>query len=257
MEPQKSEVLQPDEFEGVGLDLDEVTTVSRRRILVVEDEQDILILLKEILRMSGFNVLSATNGHEALKKVVEFNPDLVLLDLRLPDMDGWGTLHHLRKISDIPVIIVSALGAKENVIRGLRSGVDDYITKPFDNDEVVERVKAVLRRARKSQDITRLVFPKVGLIVDLNSTEVTLDNKVIILTPKEFAVLSILAKNAPSIVGYQVISEAIWGEDSEMIRKRAKYLVYLLRRKFERVKPELKLILNIDRQGYKLQTAED
>ncbi len=238
---------------GAGIDLDEVNT-DRQRVLVVEDEFDTIFLLKQILRIAGFNVMSACSGQEALKKVVEHKPDLVLLDIMMPEMDGWEILNHLRQMTDVPVIVISAMNSKNEIVKGLSNGVDDYVTKPFYNAEVVARVKAVLRRSGKPQEVSRLVFPQVNLIVDLMSQEVTLNGKEVRLTPKEFSVLSVLAKHAPAIVSYQTISQAVWGEDSSDVRKRTKYLVYLLRRKFEKAEPGSNLILNVDRLGYKLQT---
>jgi DNA-binding response OmpR family regulator len=238
---------------GTGIDLDEIDT-ERQRVLVVEDEPDTVFLLKQILRIAGFNVMSAMSGQEALKKIVEHKPDLVLLDLMMPEMDGWETLNHLRQMTDVPVIIVSAVSAKNDVVRGLVNGVDDYVTKPFYNAEVVARVKAVLRRSGKPQEVSRLVFPQVDLVVDLLAQEVTFRGHELRLTPKEFSVLSVLAKHAPAIVSYQTISQAVWGEDSNDVRKRTKYLVYLLRRKFESIEEGSNLILNVDRLGYKLQT---
>jgi DNA-binding response OmpR family regulator len=239
----------------VGLDLDELQSANRQRVLVVEDESDTIFLLKQILRIAGFNVMSATSGREALTKMAENQPDLVLLDLMMPEMDGWETMTHMRQmISGLPVIIVSALGTKEDVVRGLHAGADDYIAKPFYNAEVTERVKAVIRRAYKPREISRLVFPDVNLVLDLQSQEVLLEEKVVRLTGKEFAVLSLLAKHAPAIVSYETIAQSVWENDTPDIRRRIKYLVYLLRRKFDELHPGLELIQNIDRLGYKLQT---
>jgi DNA-binding response OmpR family regulator len=132
--------------------------------------------------------------------------------------------------------------------------VDDYITKPFFNEEVVARIRAVLRRASEPQEISRLVFPQVELVVDLHSQEVTIKDVKIQLTTKEFAVLSVLAKHAPAIVSYSAMAQAVWGADIPEARKRTKYLIYLLRRKLEEAAPEANLILNVGRLGYKLQT---
>ncbi len=239
---------------GIGVDLDQMDAVDRRRVLVVEDELDTIFLLKQILRIAGFNVVSASSGNEALKKVVNYQPDIVLLDLMMPEMDGWQTFEYLRQMTEVPVIIVSALGTKEDIVTGLKQGVDDYISKPFYNKEVIERVNAVLRRTQSPQEISRLVFPQIDLIVDLMTQEVILKDKRIRLTPKEFSVLSVLAKHAPAIVSYETISDSVWAEDSPDVRKRTKYLIYLLRRKFENASPESNLILNVDRIGYKLQT---
>jgi len=176
-----------------------------------------------------------------------------VLDLMMPDMDGWETFQYLRQMMDVPVIVVSALGNKEDVVKALHLGVDDYVTKPFFNAELVERSRAVLRRAGLRHPVNRLVFPKISLTVDMNTQEVTFKEQKIYLTNKEFAILSILARNSPDLVSYHKIAQAIWGEDSLKTRQRMKYLVYLLRRKFEAVDPRSPLILNVGRLGYKLQ----
>jgi DNA-binding response OmpR family regulator len=241
---------------GVGLDLDEVETNERQLLLVVEDDPDTIYLLKQILRIAGFNVMSAMSGQDALKKIVEFEPNLVLLDLMLPEMDGWEIYSYLRQMTDVPVIIISALGNKEEIVKGLHRGADDYITKPFHNAEVVERVKAVLRRSSKVQEVNRMVFPKVNLAIDFMNQQVTLNNNQLDLTPKEFAVLAVLAKHAPGITRYETIAQNVWHTDSPEARNRTKYLIYLLRRKLEEVSPGSNLIINLDRRGYKLQTGD-
>ena len=245
------------EINSMGIDLDELDISQRKRVLVVEDELDTVFLLKQILRMAGFNVLSATTGREALLKAAEQEPDLVLLDLMMPEMDGWEILDHLRQmIEKVPVIIVSAKSSKDDVVKGLAAGADDYISKPFHNAELSERVKAVLRRATKPRELSRLVFPDIEMDLDLNMQEVTIKGESMRLTPKEFDILSLLAKHSPAIVSYESIADNVWGEDSPEIRRRIKYLIYLLRRKFENIKADPDLILNIDRLGYKLQTEK-
>jgi len=250
-------IANPTEFQNqymhTGIDLDEMYSPDRQRVLVVEDDPDTVSLLKQIFRMSGFDVFSATSGREALKKCAELSPALVVLDLMMPDMDGWETFEYLRQMMDVPVIVVSALGSKEDVVKALHLGVDDYVTKPFFNAELVERSRAVLRRAGARHPVNRLVFPKVGLVIDLNTQEVTLQGQKIYLTNKEFSILSILAKSSPELVSYHKIAQAIWGEDNLKTRQRMKYLVYLLRRKFESVDAKLPLIINVGRLGYKLQ----
>lgn len=246
-----------EEVNSMGIDLDELEMRQRRRVLVVEDELDTVFLLKQVLRMAGFNVLSATSGREALLKAAEQEPDLVLLDLMMPEMDGWAILNHLRQMIDnVPVIIVSARGSKDDVVKGLAAGADDYIAKPFYNAELSERVKAVLRRTNKPRELSRLVFPDISLELDLNMQEVTICGQVVRLTPKEFDIFSLLAKHSPAIVSYESIADSVWGDDSPEIRRRIKYLIYLLRRKFENICADPNLILNIDRLGYKLQTEK-
>jgi DNA-binding response OmpR family regulator len=181
-------------------------------------------------------------------------PDIILLDLMMPETDGWQTYQYLREITNAPVIIVSARANKEDVVLGLQIGVDDYVTKPFFNDEVVARVRAVLRRARPSEHRSNLVFPHISLTINLETQEVSIRSQSVHLTSKEFAVLSTLAKNAPKNVPYEALSKEIWGEDSPQARKRLKYLIYLLRRKLENDPANPGLIINNEAIGYKLQT---
>ncbi len=243
--------------EGIGADLDEVYASNRKRILVVEDEPDTVLLLKHILRSAGYNVLGATSGQEALKKFSEVKPNLVLLDLMMPGMDGWETYRYLRQMSDVPVMILSAVANKDEVVRALRMGVDDYLTKPFINAEVIARVEAILRRTQSNaQDVDRLLFPEVDLIVDFRTQELLHCGQHVQLTGREFSILALLARNAPAIVAYHDISMQIWEEDTPEARNRIKYLVHLLRRKFQRLPDKPDFIENVDRLGYKLRTAE-
>ncbi len=241
---------------GVGADLDEVYASNRKRVLVIEDEPDTVLLLKHILRTAGYNVLGAYSGQEALKKFSEVKPNLVLLDLMMAGMDGWETYNYLRQMSDVPVMVISAISNKEDVVRALRLGVDDYITKPFVNAEVVARVEAVLRRAQgASVEVDRLLFPEIDLIVDFRTQEIIHANQRIQLTGREFAILSLLARHAPAIVAYHDIAMEIWEEDSAEARNRIKYLVHLLRRKFQQLPGKPDFIENVDRLGYKLRSA--
>ncbi len=123
----------------MGVDLDEFSSINRRRILIVEDDPDTALLLKRILILAGFDVSNALSGPEGIKKVPAIKPDLILLDLCMPDMDGWETLPYLKQITGVPVIIISANSQKDDVVRALTDGVDDYMTKPFFNAEVVAR----------------------------------------------------------------------------------------------------------------------
>jgi len=237
---------------NVGIDLDEFVATKRQTIMIVDDDPDNVTLLKQILRTAGFDVVSANSGDEAVKKLTAINPDLVLLDIMMPGLDGWETFNYLRKISDIPIIYVTALVAKDDLVKGLMQGADDYITKPFHNAEVIARIRTVLRRSGKPQNINRYVFHKVGLTIDLTTKEVELANQKVQLTHKEFEILTLLARNAPNVVPYATITQQVWQEETEEARKRAKYLIYLLRRKFKNISPESEFIVNVDRLGYKL-----
>jgi DNA-binding response OmpR family regulator len=240
----------------MGIDLDEVEVEDRWRVLIVDDDQDTVFLLKQILRLAGFDVLGAVSGEEALKKINKESPDIVLLDIMMPEMDGWDTFAQIREMTEVPVIAITALTMNEDVVKGLRHGMDDYIIKPFYNPEVVERVKTVLRRAGKHHEVNRLEFPQVGLVLDMKSQEVTLKGVEVRMTQKEFNLLALLAKNNPAIVTYDSIAEVLWGQGADNIRKRTNYLSYLLRKKFTKIDPGVELIINVDRVGYRLNTLD-
>jgi len=241
---------------GSGVDLDDLEPINRRRILVVDDEPDTITLLKHIFISAGFNVAGALSGKEAIKKINDINPSIIILDLLMPEMDGKQTLDAIRKVNDIPVIVLSAVNQKEEIVNLLQNGVDDYITKPFDTAEVTARVHAVLRRAEKPVILNVLSFPSVDLIIDLETYEVTYKGSTIQLTGKMFEVLALLAKSAPRVVNYQELTEKVWGENTASVRNRLKYLVYLLRQEFLKIDEKTELIENIDRLGYKLATGD-
>ena len=239
-------------FNGSGVDLDSLRQVERKTVMVVDDEPDTIMLLKHIFINNGFNVSGALSGKEALRKLVDVNPSIIVLDLLMPEMDGMETLEEIHKISNIPVIILSAVDRKDDIVKALKAGTDDYVTKPFNNDELIARVNSVLRRAEKSSTISSINFPEVDLLIDLKTYEVTYKGRRIQLTGKMFEVLTLLAKSAPKVVNYQEIAESVWGENSTSVRNRLKYLVYLLRKEFLVVDPNFEIIQNIDRLGYKL-----
>ena len=241
-------------FTGNGVDLDNLQQKERKTVLVIDDEPDTVTLIKHIFISSGFNVAGANGGKEALAKFAEVNPSIVLLDLLMPEMNGMQTLEEIRKISDIPVIILSAVDRKDEIVKMLHAGTDDYVTKPFNTDEIVARVNTVLRRAEKQSIVSALSFPDVNLTIDLKTYEVTYHGKKIQLTGKMFEVLAILARNAPKVVNYNDIAEEVWGENSISVRNRLKYLVYLLRKEFLDIDDKQEIIQNIDRLGYKLIT---
>jgi DNA-binding response OmpR family regulator len=237
-----------------GVDLDNLQQKDRKTVLVIDDEPDTVTLIKHIFINGGFNVSGANGGKEALEKFADVNPSIVILDLLMPEMNGLQTLEEIRKISDVPVIILSAVDRKEEIVKMLHAGTDDYVTKPFNTDEIIARVNTVLRRSEKQAVVSTLSFPDVNLTIDLKTYEVTYHNQKIQLTGKMFEVLAILARNAPKVVNYQDIAEEVWGENTTSVRNRLKYLVYLLRKEFLQIDEKQEIILNIDRLGYKLIT---
>ena len=147
---------------GSGVDLDSLKQATRKTVMVIDDEPDTITLLKQIFINNGFNVSGATGGKEALRKLAEVSPSIIILDLLMPDMDGMQTLEEIHKVSNVPVIILSAVDRKEDIVKALHAGTDDYVTKPFNNDEVIARVNSVLRRAEKTAAINSLSFPEIN-----------------------------------------------------------------------------------------------
>jgi DNA-binding response OmpR family regulator len=226
-------------------------------VLVVDDDENTVILMKQIMARAGYNVAGALSGSEALKKVPEIKPHIVLLDLLMPDMDGLETFQHLRKITNAPVIVVSAVVNKERIVETLQVGLDDYVTKPFYIPEVVARVEAVLRRSKRRESRSSRYFPNIELKIDYNSQEVSLADNRIQLTPKEFSLFSFLAERAPQVVSYREIGEQIWGHYSSKVHDRIKYLVHLTRQKLDPVTDSSQLIVNRGGIGYYLEVGAD
>lgn len=239
-----------------GLDLDAVRAKpSANRALIIDDDPDTVDLIKIIFRNAGLDVIGAYNGPEAIEKCADLHPHVILLDLMMPGMDGWETYDKIRSLTDAPVIVVSADIKKENVVRGLNLGFDDYVTKPFYPPELVARVKSVMRRVDKVTPIPVREFPGVELTLDLETQAVMLKGREIHLSAREFAVLKVLAGKAPRLVRYEEIAEEVWGSDSVKIRNRIKYLIYLLRQKLEDDPDKPRLILNREGLGYLLFTG--
>jgi DNA-binding response OmpR family regulator len=236
-----------------GIDLDTIGNSGRYRVLLVEDDPDSVLLLKQLLILAGFDVTSSSNGLEGLKKTEQLHPDITLLDLMMPDMDGWEMLARLRETSALPVIVVSAITRKEEVVKAFKMGADDYITKPFYNAELVERVYAVLKRTTRQSE-KNLVFDKIELSINFETKEVIYQNMFVELTPKEFAIMASLARHAPAVVTYETLRLEVWGEDLPSFQNRVKYLVFMLRQKLAAIHPNVNLVATIGRRGYRLQT---
>lgn len=236
-----------------GLDLDDIQSrTTTKRALIIDDDPDSVDLIKLIMRNAGMDVIGAFDGNEAIQKCAALQPNIILLDLMMPGMDGWETYASLRKMTDVPVIVVSAITKKEEVVKGLQLGFDDYVTKPFFPPELVARVKTVLRRVGEPKPVTVRVFPELGLSIDSETREVTLYGEIIQLTSREFSVIEVLARKAPRMVRYEEIAAEIWEDDGDKIRNRIKYLVYLLRQKLEKDPNNPRIILNREGLGYML-----
>jgi DNA-binding response OmpR family regulator len=244
--------------EQPGMDLDDLPSANNRnRVLIVDDDLDTVELLKLTVRSAGMDVTGALDANEAMAKCVRHPPDILLLDLMMPEVDGWETLRRLRKVTDAPVVVVSAKATREDVVEGLESGADDYVTKPFYPPELVSRVKAVLRRSGKAKTSASLVFPKTELSVDTSTQQVEYRGRVVDLSAKEFAVFSAIARRAPKPVRYETIAIEVWGESAPKIRKRVKFAIHNIRRKLHGEEPDFDLIENRIGIGYRLNIHQD
>lgn len=183
------------------------------KVLVVEDEYAISQVLKVYLQKVGYEVVQVYDGNDVLEKYHEFLPDLILLDVMLPNKDGWEILKEIRKESNCPVIMLTALGDVNYRLEGLNIGADDYIAKPFVADEVVARVKAVLRRSQADHDHPMKRFGQ--LEINLKAHQVMVNGKNISLTPRDLSVLLFLAENPNQTFTREQLIEQIWGWDYE------------------------------------------
>lgn len=239
--------------QNVGVDLDE-TLRRNKKVLIIDDDPDTVELIKRILRLSDFDVASARNGIDAVSIVEMIQPDVILLDLMMPDIDGRTTLKNIREITQSPVIVVSALNSKDNIVDLLNLGSDDYITKPFHRDELIARIHAVLRRSKLLSVIDGVSIPETGLTINFSKREVDFQGQFVQLSPKEYELIEILIKNLPHIVKYKEIALEIWGENNNYVKNRIKYLVHTIRKKLEDIKPGIEVIITADRVGYRIQT---
>jgi DNA-binding response OmpR family regulator len=192
------------------------------RILVVDDEPRYLRLVEANLITEGFQVIKATNGQEAVDKVAEQQPDLVLLDIMMPILDGFGACERIREFSSVPIIMVTARGEENARVRGLDLGADDYIVKPFSATELLARVRAVLRRAKTTgNSFQQAVFSHSNLKIDFARAEVFRNDRIVFLSATEYRLLLQLAHNMGQVLTSEQLLTNVWGaeyrEDKEIL----------------------------------------
>jgi two-component system KDP operon response regulator KdpE len=185
--------------------------VSGERILVCDDDRQILRALRLVLREAGYEVLTSETGEEALDTAAVRGPHAAIVDLMLPDLPGIEVCRRLREWSDIPILVLSAVGEEAVKIEALQNGADDYVTKPFGPGELVARIAALLRRAGRT--VTEPQIESDGLVVDLAAHRVTLDSKEIRLTPIEFSLLRVLATNRGLLITHRALLVEVWGPE--------------------------------------------
>ncbi|MGB2711618.1 MAG: response regulator transcription factor [Conexibacter sp.] len=199
-------------------------------VLVVEDEDDVRRLVRTLLERAGHRVVEAVNGLEALERLGEAHPDLVVLDVAMPELDGWQTLERLRDLSDVPVLMLTARAGELDKVRGLRGGADDYVTKPFGRQELLARVEALLRRTSGPPEV-RPAYEDPGLRIDYRSREVLVDGEPVRLTPLEFRLLAAFVRHPNETLGRERLLELVWGDSEGLGSDQVKLYVGYLRRK--------------------------
>lgn len=208
--------------------------MHERRILVVDDEERMVRFIRLNLEHDGFQVVEAHNGAQALDKVRSSLPDLVLLDIMLPDLDGFEILRILREISAVPVIMLTAKGEEDDRVRGLELGADDYITKPFSPRELVSRVRAVLRRTESAGPGTHGLIEVDGrLKIDFDRHEVWVNDELIQLRPTEYRLLYHLVQNAGWVIPHDQLLSKVWGYEYRDEPHYVRLYINYLRNKIE------------------------
>ena len=221
------------------------------KILIIDDEKPTVELMAQLLAKRGFEVYKAHSSQDGLRKAYHHQPDLVLLDVALPDIDGWEICSRLRELSDMPIIFVSARKDKSDIIKGLEIGADDYVTKPFDDDVLVARIKARLRRSPRTSLSEELVFNHGDFRINFMNREVWIRNNLKHLTPKEFNLLAVLVRNAGRVVTRTELVTEAWGEEYSDAIDSLKLYIHYLRQKLETNPQQPKYILTSRGVGYR------
>lgn len=224
----------------------------RRKVLVVDDEPRMIHFIRLNLEHDGFEVYEAESGSEALEQLRDQMPDMILLDVMMPGLDGFETLRLIREISTVPVIMLTAKGEEEDRVRGLELGADDYITKPFSPRELVSRVRAVLRRTEMpAQPVHDVIEVDDRLKIDFDRREVWVEGELVKLRPTEYRLLYHLVKNAGWVVPHEQLLAKVWGYEYRDETHYLRLYVNYLRQKLEQNPSDPQYILTERGVGYR------
>jgi len=229
----------------------QVRILSAGKILIIDDEQPAVDVISTLVSQLDYEVYHALSGQKGLRIAYQQQPDLVMLDAVLPDNDGWAICRQLRDLADVPIIFVSAKSNKDDVIRGLELGADDYVSKPFDTDVLLARIKACLRRSPKARQIEEMVFDNGNFRINFLNRQVWIRNAVTHLTPKEFNLLAVLARNAGRVVSRADLVTQAWGEEYRGAVDSLKLYIHYLRQKLELNPQQPRYILTSRGVGYR------
>jgi DNA-binding response OmpR family regulator len=214
---------------GAVLILSALSTAPLRRVLVVDDDDDIRLLLEELLRGAGYGVETARDGRAALRAFHASPTDIVVLDLSMPELDGFETLDRLRDLSDVPVILLTARGGEIDKVRGFRAGADDYVVKPFGRQELLARIEALLRRTPEPTHLDH--YDDGALSIDYGKRLVLCRGLPVRLTPLEFRLLITFVEHSGQVLSADQLVEQVWGHPDGVSRDQVKLYVSYLRKK--------------------------
>lgn len=225
---------------------------KKNRILVVDDEKRMVTFIRLNLEHDGFDVIEADNGSQAIDRLRDSLPDLILLDVMMPDLDGFEVLRLIREVSAVPVIMLTAKGEENDKVRGLELGADDYVTKPFSPRELVSRIRAVLRRGSFSEeDESGRIDVDGRLVMDFGRHEIWVDGELIQLRPTEYRLLYHLVKNAGWVLTHDQILTKVWGYEYRDEPHYVRLYINYLRKKIEEDPTNPKYILTERGVGYR------
>ena len=230
-----------------------------KKVLVVDDEPAFVRLVEQVLTQKGYEVLKASNGQESLRVFFDHRPDLVLLDIEMPKMDGWQTCSRIRDVSDVPIVMLTGKQkAEAHIVRGLDYGADDYIIKPVGNKELVARVRAVLRRAELPSSLDtkkRITYSDDFLTVDVAERMIIVNGERVRLTPTEFRLFSLLVENAGRVLTHKQLLEKVWGWEYVDDLDHLRIYIWHLRHKIEPDPTQPKYIVTEPGVGYYFQKS--
>ncbi|HXY81760.1 MAG TPA: response regulator transcription factor [Gaiellaceae bacterium] len=226
--------------------------MSESRVLVVDDDDDIRGLVRTLLERSGVIVHEAANGREGMREFHAHRPDLVVLDVSMPELDGWEMLERIRDMSEVPVLMLTARGDELERVRGLQSGADDYVVKPFGKQELVARVQALLRRASRGASADEPeTYADAYLSIDWGQRRVIVGEREVQLTPLEFRLLSTFVRNPRQVLSRDQLLDLVWGDSFGVGGDQVKLYIGYLRRKLEPDAPDEVPIETVRGFGYR------
>jgi DNA-binding response OmpR family regulator len=226
--------------------------MSRARVLVVDDDEDIRALVRTLLERADATVFEAPDGREGMREFHAQRPDLVILDVSMPELDGWQMLDRIRDMSEVPVLMLTARADELERVRGLQAGADDYVVKPFGKQELTARVQALLRRAaRGGREEEADSYGDAYLTIDWGQRRVTVGEREVQLTPLEFRLLSTLVRNPRQVLGRDQLLELVWADSYGVGGDQVKLYIGYLRRKLSPDAPESVPIETVRGFGYR------